>query len=541
MLRITMKFQPFRLLTLLVAGLVPSDNVGAQVRARQPNPVLRALQANEKPLINDLQVDMAAPVASESRIESLAREVKFMAKVGELTAEEAEALSTAGQRLTMNRALGALGGVQIANDRPLAASECTGSMMRRNLTPLLKQVSFRAWEKFDAERERLEARQKRAAMLSMVAEIDEAVWLSGEQRRELCELLTAHSDDWWRSNLAKSVLLPNVQTGQWMIASGNLGGFKVVGSELSQILRPSQLARYDELERPVADGLQQIVRQARVMAPAAVPVAPPPPPPQGMAPPAARAAAPAAGFAQMGFAQAAQAAPAGVARQGRVVRLGPTFEEQTKRLNEQLSHLTEHIELTCELSDRQREKLLLAGKLDVQRLLEPAEQPPDEQQELVAIVKLSALLSQWPPQIFTTEHSAYQKALRKQLSDDQKQRLTDAERARREFQQQVLIAAVVVGFARSAALTSAQCDSLVPALRDALPEMPDGAATNWRAQCLRVIAELPEEKFRPPFLDFQWPAAKRQLAKLAAAAQQLEEQANQPVAGMLDGGVLIVE
>lgn len=545
-----------RLLILTLVCLV----ISAEARAQR-------IQRQAIGVINDVQVDAqvhVAPAPAEPRIETLAREVKYMTQVAELTADEADAFSTAAQRLVMNRALGAVRRVDIVNGRAVAA-ESPAAAMRRGLTPLLKQISFKGWEKFDADRERLDARQKRAARLSFAAELDEAVWLSADQRRELCDILTARGDEGWQPNVPKAPLFPRSSTQEWLIAAGSLGGFDLPTAEWSGILRPSQLALYAELQRPPVRLVQQAVRRLRVMAPAA-PAAPPPPPP-GMRPPAERQAAPAAVAAPAPAAPPPppagmrppaerQAAPAAAPAQGvHFIQGGAVFqnaiaipeltiEAQQQRLNTQLGQLIDRIDGCCQLTERQREKLHLAGKIDIQRQFEqapPAGEPPNEQAELLAAVKRSAALAQWPPAVFTAADSAYQKALRKQLSGDQQARLSADARARREFQQQALVETIIVGFARSASLTSDQCEEVAAALTESLSDMPDDAARNWPTQGLRHIAELPEEKVRPLFSDFQWPAAQRHLATLAAAAQQVEEQAKQPVPVMMNGVIQIVD
>jgi hypothetical protein len=522
-----MTFKHAGILIVMSAGLGPSKSVWAQ-RVDQ--------RAVGQPLINDLQAEfIMLPANGEPQRDVLVREVQFMTKVCELSPDESETLLAAGQQLAANRAHRMVTRVRVVNGRAVVEAESPSAAMRRDLTPLLKAVSHTAWERFDAERERLDLCHKRAAIFASVAELDEAVLLSSEQRRKLCELLTSRGDAWWLPSIAKAALLPGEQTQDALIASGNLGGFGVPSVELEAILRPWQMARYDELQRPATEELaQQVAGQARrARLPAAavrvpivpVPLLPAPQAPPGMAPPAPKAV-PAAGFAPAaGIVQAPQML------QRRIVRRSPTPEEQRRSLDANLGRLVEDLDVSCGLTEIQRQKLLLAGRLDINDHFDraaPSDKLPDDQRMLIEAVRVSLAVSRMPGALFGAADSAYQKALRNQLFDEQRQKLAAVERARYEFRRQALIEVVVVGFARAAALTSTQCDALSGILHDVLGTSRDEAKTNWRAECLRRIVEIPEANFNALFFDFQWAGAKRQQAQLAQAAAQLEAQ---PVAG----------
>ena len=451
---------------------------------------------------------------------ALLLEVQFMAKVGELTADESERLRQEGERAIARRGnrVGrvAVGGQRVVqrqmvviNGRAQAVDEPLSLVVRRELTPLLKLISRGGWEKFDAERERLETRRKQAAMMTQLAELD----LSSQQWSKFCELLaTPRSDAWWRPTNVNRPLAPDAQWQQASIAGGGLGGFVIPEAELAAIFRPAQLAAFKELQRTVAEDLV-VVQQAagQAVPPGAAPV------PAVVAPvaPPARAAVAMAAVAQ--------------GRQGLkrvVVRRGAPVEEQQRRLSAHLQRLVDDVDAACELTPAQRDKLLLAGKLDIDRVREsspPLEMAPEGQEVFVQVVQVPAANSQLPVTIFDGESSAYQKALRQRLPDDQKQKLAEAQRERREFRRQALVEAVVCGLARAAALTSAQCDELSFVLNEAAAS--DDEKANWRADCLRCIAQLPAEKVATVLFDFQLPAASQQLAQLAEVARQLEAQA----------------
>ncbi|HQU47168.1 MAG TPA: hypothetical protein PK867_30465, partial [Pirellulales bacterium] len=151
------------------------------------------------------------------------------------------------------------------------------------------------------------------------------------------------------------------------------------------------------------------------------------------------------------------------------------------------------------------------------------------------VARVPATGPRLPPAIFDDAGSAFQKEFEHRLSDQQKGRLATAWRERRDFQRQALAEAVVVGFERSAALTSAQCEKLSSALNEALATgdedtarlTPAGraAASDWQLKCLHRIAQLPAETLQPLFFDSQWPAAGRQQGRLAEAARRIEAQA----------------
>ena len=508
-------------------------------------------------LINDVQAGNALPVNTEPMRDVLTREVQFMAKVGDLTPEQADSLLRAGEKAIERRGGQVVvnaGGevlhlaprrVAVVNGRAVSLDEARGTIARRELAPPLKTISRAAWEKFDAERAQLEARRKRAAVFVSIAELDEALLLSREQRIKLCELLTTRGDAWWSSVVAKSPLARTDPALEALIAAGNLGGFAVPNGELAAILRPAQFAYYEELQGTVSEELvivQQVARPPGMAPPAGVPppavVAPqpqagaaaPPAPmpaaPPGMAPAPRRPAA-------LGFAQAGDVVLGRQALRRAVVRRGPPLEQQQRRLNDHLTRLIEDLAVNCGLTESQCAKLALAGKLDVEALRQrgPAAQKlPDGQEMFFQVVQVAAASSHLPVAIFDAPDSAYKKALRNRLFDEQRQKLAAVERERRQFQQQALVEMVVVGFERSAALTSAQCEALSAALRDLLADSLDDstakwATTNWRADSLRRISQLPAESLRPYFFDFQWPAAQRQQAQLAEAARRLEAQA----------------
>src|SRR5690348_1025620 len=95
----------------------------------------------------------AVHAADEPLDEMLAREVSFMAKAGELTPAEADALKLEARK-TLRRWNSPVG------------NRATAEALRRELVPLLKDISWPAWDRFDRERIKLETRRQQAVVLA---------------------------------------------------------------------------------------------------------------------------------------------------------------------------------------------------------------------------------------------------------------------------------------------------------------------------------------------------------------------------------------
>jgi hypothetical protein len=201
-----------------------------------------------------------------------------------------------------------------------------------------------------------------------------------------------------------------------------------------------------------------------------------------------------------------------------------SLEEQQRDLVIYLHRLVDTADTVCLLDDSQREKLRLAGKIDIDRFAEhyraveslEVENPLDREKRLSSLSHLAS-------GIFAELSSNYQKALAARLTADQRRKLAAAEGERCLFYRQALVEAVVVGFERSASLTSAQCVELTQTLEDVVRGC--NSPRPWRSDCLRTIVELPEEMLRPIVTNEQWPAIKRQMWQLGEIGRRLEDEA----------------
>jgi len=380
------------------------------------------------------------------------------------------------------------------------------------------RVAAEDCQTLDSERVRAEKRRRQAAILAHVAVLDEALLLSARQRKDLCDLLGQDAADaWWRPINSGTIIDPTVE---WFFASASGGGFYglfVPDVELKKRLTSRQLAALTELQRPYEQEIV-IVQQAA-------------PKPGGAAVPAAvgrvagGAVVPRAAAAPGLIAGGQVAAPRAVRR---IVRRGPTVEEQQRRLAQYVEQRLDDIEAACGLSKPQRDKLSLAARLDVARWRDqssaPDEKLNDGEELVVRKQQVRGGAAPLPLAILSDENSYFRKSLQTRLTDEQKHMLAEANGQRREFQRQAVVVAVVAGFERAASLDSAQCDGLATLLNDSLSDAEAGGT----AEFVRRVAQLPFARLQAIFLDIQLPAFQQHYGELSGALRQFEvQQGNQ--------------
>jgi hypothetical protein len=423
--------------------------------------VLYVAASRQRAAVAEDPVDLLGEVAR--------RQVQFMAKVGELSPNECQALTEEAQRT-----LGRWGG-RVDN-------AAVGPSLGRELTPILKDISRTAWEKFDAERQRLDVRRRNAALLAQVVELDEALLLTGEQRTALCErLVRPDSDAWWRPENVNPLLMPAGHRVPAAVSRGNLGCFVIPEAELTRILCPAQFAAFKEFQSPLREPVTVV--------------------------------------------ELADAAATWRPVRRVVVRRVPRLYFQL-RLKTYLGRFVENADAVCRLSENQRQRLLLAGTLDIERFCDEQRRSDfaEGHDAGVPMPELSASI-ETNCDIFNHVDSRYQKTLRGRLNKEQKQELATAEDERFRFRRLAFVEAVVVGLERFAALTSDQCDALAAMFLQVISEADEGATGNWRCRALRGIGQIPEENTKPVFFDFQWTAAQKQFMQLIESAEEVEAQA----------------
>ncbi|HEV3342943.1 MAG TPA: hypothetical protein VG125_21395 [Pirellulales bacterium] len=341
-------------------------------------------------------------------------------------------------------------------------------------------------QKLDEERNRLDTRRKQAAILAEVAVLDGTMLLSTRQRQDFCERLgESTSQPWCRPENIIVMLDPDLEGLQAALAGGSLGTLALPEVELAKFLQPLQLTIYKEALRSRP---HEVVIGRRRLA------------------------------AKMGPANALLQQVA--ARQ--VIGRGLPLDEQRRRLTRYIERQIEGIHARCELSQTQRDKLLLAARLDIEQFAEQGFSPDDKlegNQERKVIREVGAAEANLPLGIFSHGASHFRRAVRAQLRDAQKQKLICAERERREFHRRALVEAAVAGFEQVAALTSHECEELSLALNGALAEDLD-TGDDPCLKCLQSLAQFPVERLGAIFSDIRRPAAMRHQAQIAGAARQ---------------------
>jgi hypothetical protein len=454
--------------------------------------------AADRPPIVRVQVAPQREPAPEPLEERLEREVWFLTKVGDLSVEQWQTLRKEG-RAAIERQPGDFqvgGGNQrlvrkrvVVDGRlhltlvPLDLTQ--ESAFRTGLLMLLKESAPQAVEKIDAQRVRLDAYRKQAAALALAAVFDECLRLSSDQRTQFCKMLALpESDAWWRPKNAPALLDTSTRRLFDAVSGRGLGSFVVPDADLQQLLHVSQWELYKELRQPI---LEEIT------------------------------------IVQTG---------AGRTVRRRLIRSGQTPHDERSWQLHCLERLVDEVDGACGLSTQQREKLLLAGKFDIEpSLAPPMEQQDAEQGAIVQRLHVRGGVAPVPTSRCDEPSSYFHKTLRSRLDDDQRQRWAEAQRPRRAFQRQALVAAAVVGFERTATLTAEQCTALDKTLNEALTDADDEVAGNGRLELVRRIGVLPDELLRPLFSPVQWRAACRQRNYLTEAARHIERPAVAPLIG----------
>jgi hypothetical protein len=415
--------------------------------------------------------------------EPIAIQVQFMAKVGQLTAEEIESLQRDGSqaierylRPTNKGAAGRLvvRRVVVVNGQADVREELSESpqiLARRELAPVLKAISFTAWEKFDAERERLERRRKRADVLAQIAAFDEALLLTREQRDKLSDLLNARWTDVWRGHVTGREATDPISLCR--TAAGAMGLFTIPDVELQAILRPSQVATFKLVQLPT--------KEVSI-------------------------------FIQGGQNHAAR----------RFVRRGLPIEEERQWLTLLLQRRVDDAESHAGLGEEKRQKLLTAGKLDLeayfQRQAVLESKSEDDHLVVMPLQQIAGVNIRLPP-IFDEADSTFQRIYRKRLSLQQREQISEAGRQRGRFHRQAVIAMLTVALCERAALTDGQAERVQGWFADTLANSVEADdLVGYRQATFRQLAKLRPEAIEPRLDDWQRPAAREYLNEFVDAA-----------------------
>lgn len=368
----------------------------------------------------------------------------------------------------------------------------------------------------EADRQRHE-RALAATRLAALAVLDEVLLLSTSQRDEIGRLLDAA---WTVPVLSgRNPILAGAQHAPEMLYSARL---VLPKAKLAEILRPAQQSAFQSLSAPTSQ------------------VAP------GGGPRVVRMNRPAA---------AVRLNPAGgAARQANVMRIEvkvndgrPVFGailpiNAAMRSANYLELAVDDVAAACELSDEQRTKLLLAGRLDLKRVA-PA---PNDAAQGAGVNNGAGMVGQVrvvgrennlagafvfeadevridgghdPAQAFSEPSSAYQKVLRGKLSEEQLGRLSAAQRQRLALHQRATVAAALQALDERVLLSAQQHQRLTDFLEGQLTK---AAETSPKARpaddALARLARIGARQLEPLFDDYQRPLAARLWQELCAAA-----------------------
>lgn len=486
----------------------------AIVAAEQADHRVAAVRIAQEALLREAKAQM------EPLREPFSREVEFMVKVGELTADQRESLKTLGEQAIERRgAMFALQGngmignraIVIVNGvlerREVPPHETAERAVRSELGPVLKDVSHEGWKKFEAESERLDRRRKQADVLVQVAALDEALLLTRDQREKLCDFFSTEWETVFRGQVNDDE--PVTPTLLCLTPARAMDLFSIPDVKLETMLRPTQIEAFKLVQLPARFETVFIEE----------------------GPQAGQAAL---NEAAGNVGNLAKVRAGIVAQQGLIgrkfVRQGLPVKDERQHLESLLSRLVDNADAHGMLDEAQTHKLLLAGRLDIERHFQQSAQPEKApgQVRMVEQRQIAGSNVQLPP-IFSDAASIFQKALHSRLSPQQLARLAEAERERGRFHRQAVIATLTTDLAQRATLTDEQAQRVQNVMTDLLQAAGDtDNLAEFRFATLRELGNLQPELIQP-FLDaWQQPAAKDYLNELAATARALASQPATP-------------
>ncbi|OYV83547.1 MAG: hypothetical protein B7Z73_15895, partial [Planctomycetia bacterium 21-64-5] len=174
------------------------------------------------------------------------------------------------------------------------------------------------------------------------------------------------------------------------------------------------------------------------------------------------------------------------------------------------------------LGEEQKQKLLTAGKLDLdayfKRQAALEEKPADGRAVIVPHEQIAGVKARLPA-IFADADSTFQRIFQKRLSSEQRAKIAEADRERGRFHRQAVLGVLIVALAERALLTDNQAGRLQTLLADSLPESDNAEdLAGWRQAKLKKLHGLRPETVEPLLEDWQRPAAREYLMKLADSA-----------------------
>ncbi len=180
-----------------------------------------------------------------------------------------------------------------------------------------------------------------------------------------------------------------------------------------------------------------------------------------------------------------------------------------KRFDELLKLRIEEIDLNCQLTDEQKQKLHLMGCGDIKQIFDSFEKAKrqfklldNDVQKLQEILPLRRPVQQ-AQQRLLQDGSLFAKSLRHTLTREQFARYEVVDRDRREFQHRAQIELAVHTFEESVPLRDAQRRELLALLTKELKPVRISSPYSFYV-LMSQIALLPDHKIKPLLTDTQW-------------------------------------
>ncbi len=208
-----------------------------------------------------------------------------------------------------------------------------------------------------------------------------------------------------------------------------------------------------------------------------------------------------------------------------------------KQILDRLEGEADSIQSTCKLENGQKEKLLLAGRGDIQAFTQLyaevrakfVEKIKENNQQAIQNVwqEIQPLQKKYHGQIFG-EGSLFEKVLGHLLDEQQSDRLEKIRREQRRFQYQSAVLQLISQFEQAAPLKHENREKLLVLIdQHALP--PKSMTGHNRAHYFTYyiygqMAEIPEKELRPLFGKAVWKVVKQQMQQGKRMKRNLEQQ-----------------
>lgn len=425
-------------------------------------------------------------------------------------------------------------------------------------------------DKLAAERRRMADARKEAISAVWTVVVDHTVLLTSKQRRDLQDAVARNADDDTSMSLGETLIiaLMNPQLAEWFYET-EVAKLGLTEQRLAAILTPNQMSAWREkaestekfMVAPGAQGAMIVVdlderidleafKEAAagaagsdeaqagegdgdqgVEAGLELPRLPPPPP--AIAPelqPRPFEFRPLDGVELKDDAAPPEADVPIDALEERVVAQAGSPSDHRDQLESLLERSLDYVDDVCSLTDAQRRKLLLAGKLDITAQLEKmaevqkaaiearkaAADAQEEQGEDAGVQVVEFMVDRPAPNasVFFDSSSRFGKFVRNRLSAAQTKRLDDSRRERMAHQRQAAAKAVACLLGESGKLTAAEHERVLAALQRELDDCEIELSAGPATQAVHRLASLPDEKLRPLFDARQWPVVRRHWSEL---------------------------